>query len=389
MTSADIGFMAWSPGEYVVAVEGRGVPVVPAQQPGVHAPLSEQELMAFLTTFHPSALVEPSAQRIQLAPGRDAVGIDVSVVRARRFRVSGVLLDSQGVPLPSANGALSRAGVISATSQVFTSDATGRFTVAAVEPGDYRLTVGGGIWATPVGSAGRPETAELPITVATDLDDIVVITQPGINLSGRVVLADAPPASAPRLRITFRRGDSSIVRSADIEAAIGDDLRFQGTDLFGPRLVRVSGLPSGWAVKAVLLNGADITDVPTVFTKEHDGQLQVVLSSRLSTLEGDVRDESGKTADDAMVFVFPEDRRSWLLASPRMVFSDIRPDGRFRVGGLVGGRYFAIAVAREGFRMPQSLREPFFELLSREATPFVIGDDERRTVELRLWHWPE
>ena len=127
-TTDDLGryrIYGLEPGEYVVAVEGRSVPVTRAQQPGVRVPLSEQELMAFLTTFHPSTLVETSAQRIQLAPGRDAVGIDISAVRARRFRVSGVLLDSQGVPLASANGVLSRAGEISATSQGFTSDAVG------------------------------------------------------------------------------------------------------------------------------------------------------------------------------------------------------------------------------------------------------------------------
>ena len=39
--------------------------------------------------------------------------------------------------------------------------------------------------------------------------------------------------------------------------------------------------------------------------------------------------------------------------------------------------------------MPQTPREAFFELLSKEATPFVIGDDERRTLELRLWRWPD
>ena len=151
----------------------------------------------------------------------------------------------------------------------------------------------------------------------------------------------------------------------------------------------MSALSSGWAVKAVMLNGADITDVPTVFTKEHDGQLQVVLSSRLSTLEGEVRDETGKTADDAMVYVFSEDRQSWSLASPRTVYSDVHPDGRFRVGGLTGGNYLAIAVAREGLRIPQTPREAFLDLLSREATPFAIGDDERRTLDLRLWRWPE
>ena len=39
--------------------------------------------------------------------------------------------------------------------------------------------------------------------------------------------------------------------------------------------------------------------------------------------------------------------------------------------------------------MPQTPSEAFFDLLSKDATPFVIGDDERRTLELRLWRWPE
>jgi hypothetical protein len=391
-TTDDLGryrIYGLEPGEYVVAVEGRSVPVARAQQPGARVALSEQELMAFLTTFHPSTLVEASAQRIYLTPGRDAVGVDISAVRARRFRVSGVVLDSQGVPLASANGVLSRAAAMSATSQGFTSDAQGRFSLAAVEPGDYTLVVGGGSWTSPVGSAGRPENAEVPMTVASDVEDVVVITQPGISLSGRVVLTETSLTPPPHPRIVFRRADASIARSPDIVATVGDDLRIQAADLFGPRFVRVSGLAGDWAVKAVVLNGADITDVPTIFTKEHDGQLQVVLSSRLSAIEGEVRDETGKPAAEAMVYVFSEDRKSWSLASPRTVFSDVRPDGRFTVGKLTGGSYFAIAVAREGLRLPQFPREAFFELLSREATPFVIGDDERRTLELRLWRWPE
>ena len=110
----------------------------------------------------------------------------------------------------------------------------GRFMVAAVEPGEYRLAVGGEV-ASPVGSAGRPEHAELPMTVTTDLDDVVVITQPGIIVSGRVVLADAPPASAPRLRIAFHRGDRSMVHSPDIVASIDGDCGF------GPPISSVRG----------------------------------------------------------------------------------------------------------------------------------------------------
>ena len=67
----------------------------------------------------------------------------------------------------------------------------------------------------------------------------------------------------------------------------------------------------------------------------------------------------------------------------------MQANGRFSVTGLAAGRYYAIAIARDGFRKPQSAGEAFFKLLSTGATPFVIGADDRRRVDLAVWHWPE
>jgi len=115
----------------------------------------------------------------------------------------------------------------------------------------------------------------------------------------------------------------------------------------------------------------------------------VVLTSRPAAIEGEVREESGPAAGEATIYVFSEDRRSWSLSSPRTASSEMRENGRFAIEGLAPGRYYAIAIARDGFRMPPKAGEAFFDLLSREATPFVIGEDERRTVNLTLWRWPE
>jgi hypothetical protein len=207
-------------------------------------------------------------------------------------------------------------------------------------------------------------------------------------VAGQVVSNDRP-AGLSKMRIAFRRPETLPPSSREIVATLDDEFRFYGSDVFGAQLLRVTELPSGWVLKAVTLAGIDITDVPTVFKQEDHGQLQVVLASRASTLEGSVRGEGSSPPGDATVYVFSEDRSGWRMSSPRTHKGDAGANGKFSVGGLAAGRYYAIAVAREGFRPPANPGESFFDLLSRNATPFVIGDDERRTLELPLWRWPE
>jgi hypothetical protein len=218
--------------------------------------------------------------------------------------------------------------------------------------------------------------------------ELSVGTQPGIGLAGRMVFPEGPPSSPLPITIAFRRPEIE-AGMLEVAATMGDEWRFFGSDLFGPYVVRVSSLPRGWVVKAVTVAGADITDVPTTFTRQDDGQLEIVLSSRPSAIEGEVRGEAPGRPLDATVYVFSGERASWTLSLPRTVRSDVQPNGRFSVTGLAAGRYYAIAIARAGFRIPQNPRSAFFELLSRDATAFVIGDDERRTVDLPLWHWPK
>jgi hypothetical protein len=342
----------------------------------------------FILTFHPSARSDYEAQRIRLT-AQDVTGIDIALQRLRRLKLSGIVLDSQGATA-STNLLLVRIRGLAMFSDLpLRTDDQGRFELHHLEPGEYRLLVGGGLAPGLVSVNGRTEFADIPLTVAADMADVMVVTQPGIGLAGQLVFAEGPPASPPKMRIAFRRPETSPGASREIVATMDDEFRFYGSDVFGTQLVRVTELPAGWAVKAVTLAGIDITDVPTVFKQEDHGQLQVVLSSKASTLEGTIRGEGTSPPGEATVYVFGEDRSGWRMASPRTHKSDASENGKFSVGGLAAGRYYAIAVAREGFRPAANPGESFFDLLSKEATPFAIGDDERRTLELPLWRWPE
>ena len=389
-TTDDLGryrIYGLEPGEYVVAADaaGAGVVVNWHDSRSFSASFTERDPATFATTFYPSSLTDGAAQRIRLGAAADVMAIDIALVRTRRVELAGMVLDSQGVPARSTTGILVRPGMSTGSSASFTTDAEGRFRARAVEPGDYRLMIGGGPGLVSVN--GRAEFADLPITINSDPGDLVIVTQPGVTVSGRVVFAESPPAQVPPVKVTLQRHDAHSGGGA-VAATFDDQLRFVCDDVFGAHLVRVSSLPEGWVVKAVTLNGTDITDTPTVFTREHSGQLEIVLSARASAIEGQVRGDAG-TRLDAIVYVFAEDRTSWSMWSPRTVSEDTDEHGRFSVGGLAAGRYYAIAIAREGFRMPPDPGETFFSLLSKEATPFVVGDEERRPIELRLWRWPE
>ena len=87
---------------------------------------------------------------------------------------------------------------------------------------------------------------------------------------------------------------------------------------------------------------------------------------------------------DYVVIVFAQDRARWLAPFNRY-FSLGRPgdDGRFKVGTLPPGEYYAIALDRAD---PTQSQDPeVLDGLSRQASAFSLGEGENRTLDLRLF----
>jgi len=368
------------PGTYVVMAE-----------PGFRmttGPAREGEAVGFGVMFHPASPSETTAQKVRVAAGQDVLGVDIQLARTRRYSVTGQLLNSQGEPVSFSSAALIKPSLGGHTSVQVTVDAAGRFAVRDVEAGDYVLQVR----ATRSLSGDRiQEYADIPLNVAGDVADATFMTQPGVAITGRVVFADGvAPAALPSLSVRVMEAPQHTPAPRfETTAPVDANLRFTLPNLYGAKLFQLTTLPPGWSLRAVQLGAMDITDVPTVLRPEHDGHLQIVVSTRGGVVEGGVTVAADEQPTDATIYMFPEDRSGWRRASPRVHVVDVPAGGRFTLRGLAPGRYRAVAIVRDGFQPPPGAGEEFFEVLNEAATGFVIGDDEKRTVDLPLWRWPE
>jgi hypothetical protein len=165
-------------------------------------------------------------------------------------------------------------------------------------------------------------------------------------------------------------------------ARIDADHTFEMAGLTGPRLLRLMEGTVGWTLKAVRLNGRDVTDtpLPAGTAAQSVSGLEVVLTDRISRASGIAVDTRGRGVAGATVIVFGTDRSSWTEGSRFLGSADADQNGRFTVSTLPPGEYYAAAVtplALEEWRDPDLLNS-----LVVHATQISIVEGE--VVETRL-----
>ena len=163
-------------------------------------------------------------------------------------------------------------------------------------------------------------------------------------------------------------------------AVVSPDLTFTMKAMLGEYLLRAS---SGMQyLKAVMLGGEDITDRPREF-KTGD-KVTIVMTSRASTLEGNVTDAKGDPSTDSGLILFSEDKAAWRTNSIKTRRASTDQNGHYKMTGLMPGRYFIVAVPRERLNVSSyGADTTLFEQLAKEATSLVIGEDEQRQVDLK------
>lgn len=395
------------PGDYYVSATPTPVrPDLPAGAPLV-APRPPTGVRSTITTLYPGTSNLDEAQHVTLGVGGE-VPADVLIAPQRTATVSGVVISSTGAPaanaqvsLQSQTLALGAAAMPPGTPPLSLGTRAGpdgTFVLPGVPPGSYVLQVTArsdtliGIDQIREAAARaaiegpmNPEMAFLPIIVAgADISDVTVATRRGALIEGTFaadtgVTQPLPSGLGVRVRTTSPGGPSLMHQPGN------NTFRLVGIN--APMHLVVENLPDTWAVKAILVNGVDTIDRPIDPGGGGTIDVRIVLTDRITNVIGTVADNvlGGQRSEPASysVVVFPQDAAKWTYPSRylRTVRSDER--GAFRIRGLPGNeRYLAVAVdyLEEG----EGEDPEFLDRMRAQATGFVLGEAEQRSLNLRL-----
>jgi hypothetical protein len=145
-------------------------------------------------------------------------------------------------------------------------------------------------------------------------------------------------------------------------------------------LIRVSELPPSWTVKAVRLEGADITDQEIDFG-EGVRQVEVVLTDRVSQVRGSVVERTGRPVAGGSVIVFADNSALWGESSRHVRETRSARDGGFEFAGLPPGDYLAVAI--ENLPVRAWMNPDVLNRLRPLATRFHLEEGGERVVSLR------
>jgi hypothetical protein len=299
-----------------------------------------------LPTCYPSAASFDESAPVKLE-GSDVEGVEIRMRRGRTFRVTGMVLDSSGLPAESASVGINKHERLGSTGTGVKLMPGARFVLENLAPGSYSISAR-------LGGPDRPEhrapleVGFAPVVVAaSDIEDLVVPMSRTVDVAGSFALEDPssvfPPTGAP-LYVAARLVTDSTQRLDSSVTSIADDrLAFRLAGLFGRRVLDISNLPRGWYVKSVRYAGKDIVDVPTEFKPGGDpAALEVVLSNRGAVITGRVVDDRGEPVSAAQMIMVPADRSRWGRFDA--IAGRSSATGQFRIGPRRPGDYIVLAL---------------------------------------------
>ena len=343
-----------------------------------------RETYAYAQTFYPGVAALDQTRSLTVPLGEHLTGLDFHLVPSRAARIIGTLVSASGEPIVGQRVSLDRiargvgGGLASASmGGNALSGAEGRFVIRNIPPGEYMLYSG----------TRETEEARLQIFVAgADIDGVTLSPRRATTLAGVVVTEDGKPADfpAPRVRFSPIAVDEAVqVWGTPPPQSLRPDWTFQIVSIYGRFLFRLTGLPDGWALKAVRFGERDVTDAPIdIAAGAGEIALRLVIGRVITRLAGRTLADPATPHPGGTVVVFSADSAQWLPGSRFVRATRTGNDGRFEIVGLPPGAYLAAAT---DFVMDGAWEDPdFLRSLSARSVKIMLAEGDTTPITLMV-----
>lgn len=379
------------PGQYLIrAVVGQAiVGSFDVAQPAVEIP-------GYAPTYFPGTPAPSDARFVSVGVSDTLAGLDFPLARVATSRIAGHAFNSAGAAV---QGGLTltpseRSGAIATTPVIGRIAPDGAFEFPNVPPGEYVIQA----------SMGRRDVttegefaAHYVVVNESDVTDLVIRTSSGSTLSGRIAFeGDGTPPRPQEIGIAALGADPDLTPRFGVgpfgagppaRATPNSDGTFEIAGLNGPRRLALVDPPAGWGLKGIYLNGIDLAESALMFGRLDQSvrDVQVVLTNRITQIEGIVSDARGAPARSCTVVAFPVNRNRWYYRSRFMDHSVCTIDGAFVIRRLPPGDYYIAAIPRATDDGPDEWQNPaVLESLRGRAMRIVLMEGEKRPANLEL-----
>ena len=294
--------------------------------------------------YFPGVMQSAEAQSVVVEATQVTRGIDFIIQDVRASHISGTVKTPDGSPVPRGTVVL-RTLTTSVGMDATAPIVQGTFKFNAVAPGGYVAEVR----RRGMSADGKHVTLDLGRTVITlpegqSLDDVEVTLSPGATVSGRVVWEGNGAHSPGVLPRVSALSPTDLPRDPSASVPVLGDGTFELSGVHESVLFRVDGLPQGWFLKDVKLDGRSITDQPHSFSSGAKvDRLEVLLTDRLGSLDGTIQARSRDVLAVSVV-VFSADSAKWTPHSRFIRLMRADAERRFTAQGLPDGDYVVALV---------------------------------------------
>ena len=354
-----------------------------------------QTIDAWPPTFYPGTAELASASPVQIEAGRDLSGIDLTLGRPPKARITGFAFDAAGQPV---RGMLllsgsHRSSAILLEPRTAIAGPDGAFAFHNVPPGDYVVqvtTAPPGDTALAFAELQRGFHFGMAYVVVGDADPPPVTIRAGRGsvVEGRVVTEAGDPSTMSILAMPTDFGRSPVIGMGSAGLTFRKDGTFRLEGITGPRrIVKQNGLEDAY-IKSAIINGRDALDTPFDFglAGESFRGVEVVVGNDGAAVSGQVVDSRQTPVEWYTVRLFSTDSAQWFSRSQRLKSAQPRTNGQFRIAGVPPGDYWLVAT--EGADEPSAgsdSPEPMeLDALTHRAQHITLTSSDERQFTLTL-----